>query len=351
MSVLVETEKNYVLVRPEIESLLRHCTVKLSKLDNVLAYVPQKKLCSVLTDHKRPHTRSQCAPKPVPVRRHPRGAHKKDTYCEPDLTSDDESRRKRSKPIPHHDGPSEERVIAQNQQTVHPKQRLPPSKPSSAESTDSPTTNNSSSAETEIYTPDSEPDSRPAPKGKFNITTKTLKKSKKYKCKYCEVICDSSKSLTDHHQHKHKIMYCKICNKAFNNPTTYNQHLKSHTKSGQACEICGKRFAYASQLKTHQSVHSNERHVCSHNNCSKSFKNLGDLTRHEKQHTGEKHQCPDCDYSSIDIRNFESHRFRHSQITQYSCEFCGEEFVYNTQYQRHIKDYKCKLKCSDSPEY
>ena len=148
-----------------------------------------------------------------------------------------------------------------------------------------------------------------------------------------------------------KIMYCKICNKVFNNPTTYSHHVKSHTGSGQSCPVCGKLFVYVSQLKKHQSVHSDKRHLCSQEGCSKSFKNLGDLTRHLKQHTSEIHQGPDCDYSHVDICNFESHRFKHLQIKQYTCEFCGEEFVYNTQYQCHIKNFKCKPKGSKSPEY
>ena len=351
MSVLVETEKNFVLVKPEIEAQLRHCSVRINKLDSVLAYVPSKDLCSVLLKTERPHTRSQCTSKPVPTRRHPRVAHNNKTYHESDLISDEEPNRKRSKPTPCQDGPSEERMNSQNQITVHPAQRLPPVKTSSAEASDSPTNDDSSGNETELYTPESESESGPAPKGKFNITTKTLKKSKKYKCKHCELICDSSKSLTEHHQKKHKIMYCNICSKAFDNPTTYSRHLKSHTKTGQICSICGKCFAHASQLQTHQSVHSDQRHKCSHDGCSKSFKNLGDLTRHVKQHTGEVHQCPDCDYSNRDIRNFESHRFKHSQISQYTCEYCGKEFVYNTQYHRHIKNFECKLKGSESPKF
>ena len=94
MSVLVETEKSYVLVKPDIEAQLRHCTVNLTRMDTVLSYVPKKDLCSVLLGQNRPHTRSQCTPKPVPTRRRPRGAHNTKPYCESDLTSDDEPKRK-----------------------------------------------------------------------------------------------------------------------------------------------------------------------------------------------------------------------------------------------------------------
>ena len=206
-------------------------------------------------------------------------------------------------------------------------------------------------ADTEIYEPDLEEKTTDAPKGAFRITVKRLKKSKKYNCKYCDSSYDSIKMLKDHHQKSHKIMYCNLCNRAFNNPTTYSQHLKGHSSKGHICAVCGKGFAYESQLKTHQSVHSDERHKCTYESCSHNFKNRGDLTRHLKQHETDKHQCPDCTYSNVDLRNFESHRLKHSRITKYTCNICEKEFIYNTQYQRHINEQKCKGKRSASPEY
>ena len=99
------------------------------------------------------------------------------------------------------------------------------------------------------------------------------------------------------------------------------------------------------------SGHSKIRHKCTYQSCTRDFKNIGDLTRHLKQHNSEKHQCPDCNYSNADARNFESHRLKHSRITKYSCDVCNQEFIYNTQYQRHIAEKKCKVKQSASPEY
>ena len=124
-----------------------------------------------------------------------------------------------------------------------------------------------------------------------------------------------------------------------------------HSSKGQICAVCGKRFAYESQLKIHQSVHSNEKHKCMYASCTCSFKNIGDLTRHLKLHKAKKHECPDCTYSNMDLRNFESHQLSHLRITKYMCNVCKKEFIYNTQYQRHIKEQKCKAKHSASPEY
>ena len=210
---------------------------------------------------------------------------------------------------------------------------------------------------TELYTPDSDQETSTASKGTkiskgaFKITVKGLKKARYYHCKYCDKSFDSSKGLTEHHQKKHKILYCKLCNRAFNNPTTYSHHLKTHSGRCHICLDCNKAFAYASQLKTHLSVHASERHKCSRTNCNSSFKNLGDLTRHLKLHDAKVHQCTDCNYSHIDIRNFESHHLSHSRISKYTCKDCGQEFIFNAQYQRHVRKKKCKFKHSASPEY
>ena len=327
MEVLVETDF-MVLVKPSVALSLKECMVKLDKIDNILTYVPKKDYCKALANNTRPHTHSQCKPKPKPSSRHPRSAQSKGTYFESDITSEDEPSNKRQRTTPS-SGPSAARIDAQYRLTEPPQQRLPPSRPTSTEASSS--INDSAPADTdsdatEIY----EPSEYEAPKGRFRITTRTLKKGKKYKCKYCEKICDSSRELTEHHRRRHKILYCNVCNEAFNNPTTHARHLKSHTIKGHSCPDCGKEFAYASQLATHQSVHSTDRLKCEFKNCSKSFKNVGDLKRHHKQHTSVKHQCPDCPYSNADLRNFESHRLIHSRIAKYICETCSEEFVYNT---------------------
>ena len=348
MEVLVETD-SMVLVKPSVALSLKECVVKLDKIDNILTYVPESEYCKALSGNLRPHTRSQCKPQPKPSLRRPRSAQSTGSYFESDFTSEDEPPKKRPKHTPT-TGPSASRIDAQYRQTEHPRQRLPPSRTTSAEASKS--TNDSSAVDTDSDATETyEPSDVETPKGCFKITTKTLKKGKQYKCKYCDVICDSSRELTEHHRLKHKILYCNVCNKAFNNPTTHARHLRSHTVKGHSCPNCGKQFAYASQLATHQSVHSTKRHKCEYKNCNKSFKNAGDLKRHHNQHTSVKHQCPDCPYSNADLRNFESHRLIHSKIAKYKCDICSEEFVYNTQYQRHLKDQKCKVKRDASPEY
>ena len=252
-------------------------------------------------------------------------------------------------------GPSDSRIQAQKSKTDHPKQReltLLSDTPITSDTGN----DNHSDAETELYSPpEDDPDSEPepvAPKGKFTIKTKSLKKARIYNSSFCDKTCDSAKLLVEHHNKSHKILYCGDCSRAFNNITTYKRHVRSHSAKGVTCKDCGKNFAYQSQLNTHSTVHSNIRFKCDRENCDKSFKNNGDLTRHLKQHTATAYKCPDCDYENVDIRNFESHRLYHSRITKHSCEYCAEEFIYNSQLQRHLNDNACQwIKPSASPDY
>ena len=179
-----------------------------------------------------------------------------------------------------------------------------------------------------------------------------MKKTKKHVCSICDKNFDNARLLVSHQVETHKIKYCDICNHAFNNIITYKHHVRSHSNKGVQCKDCGKSFAYQSQLSMHSAVHSTNRFKCNHGSCTKSFKNQGDLTRHVKQHTSVKHKCPDCDYENVDICNFESHQLYHSRITKFKCENCHEEFIYNSQLQRHVKEKVCMIpKRSESPEY
>ena len=159
--------------------------------------------------------------------------------------------------------------------------------------------------------------------------------------------------LTVHHRKKHEILYCDICTKAFNNPTSLVCHKYQHREHKYKC-ACGASFAFSSQLHMHSVVHRRyASHHCVYPNCQHSFKNQGDLKRHAAEHYKQPHECPDCDYKNSDIRNLESHHLKHTDINKYTCEICGKGFKYITQYRRHLKDpSKCIVpKRSKSPEF
>ena len=95
MRVLVETPARSVYVNPKDERQLKRCTIQLSKIDNLLSFLPRKDYCKILTNTNVHHTRSHCKPKAKLVRRHPRAAQNCDSYIESDLNSDDEPKKKK----------------------------------------------------------------------------------------------------------------------------------------------------------------------------------------------------------------------------------------------------------------
>ena len=149
-------------------------------------------------------------------------------------------------------------------------------------------------------------------KGTFTTQSYNLKKIKKVHkigCRMCDTVCNSNKELSCHHQQTHNILYCEVCSKAFNNPSSLAKYQYSHKELRFKCADCDQEFAFESNLKTHCISHRTlATHFCVHPNCSKHFKNKGDLTIHVKEHDGVLHECPDCSYKNPDVRNLESHR-------------------------------------------
>ena len=185
-------------------------------------------------------------------------------------------------------------------------------------------------------------------KGIFTTKSHTLRKkytNRKYICRMCPERSDSARALTAHHREKHGIVYCKVCKRAFNNPISLRRHEYSHREKKFKCSSCSESFNFNSELKTHLIQHQRHaKHLCAFPGCGKLFKNKSDLTRHGKEHTATAIQCPDCEYSSKDKRNFNSHRRTHSKIELYFCNKCDEGFVFNTQKLRHMAQNACQSK-------
>ena len=178
-------------------------------------------------------------------------------------------------------------------------------------------------------------------KGTFKTESHTLRKThvtRTYMCRMCTFKCTSARDLTLHHQEKHGIIYCKICNKAFNNPHSLLRHGYSHKEKRFKCTTCKESFNFNSELVTHQLTHQRRsKHLCAYPKCGRLFKNKSDLSRHAKEHLTVSLKCPDCTYITKSKRNFDSHRFQHSKIERFFCSVCNKGFVFNTQKIRHMK--------------
>ena len=212
---------------------------------------------------------------------------------------------------PSASGPSAERVRAQSKQSEQPSSTLPGLPIPEVDPCDGETELESDvPVETPGKAADSTSTSSPK-KGIISIMSHTLKKktsTRKYRCKICGDVLDSVHELTTHHQTNHNILYCSICNRAFNNPLSLSRHEYKHKHKDLKCPKCDHTFTFESQVKAHMFSHrNNPSFFCIHPNCGKAFFNESDLTRHSKRHNGKWYQCLDCPYKDTDKRNFDSH--------------------------------------------
>ena len=334
------------------------CRVELIRIKSTpTVQLPSLQMTNDLLALNEYFTRSKNKPKPKRKSRHPQHASTNIDYAETEIQSDvdkmPKQSRSRSFPPPA-DGPSQTRITSQDSSTVAPDSCLPPIETENPDDDNDPPSAALPCVTTNTLDP-TQVKSKPKQKGKgtFAMKSFTLKKTKRkrnYGCKLCEAVLSSAHHLTVHHQEKHGILYCEMCNKAFNNPTSLMRHKYQHRELRFPCN-CGAAFAFASQLQTHSVVHCRHAtHHCVYSKCRQSFKNKGDLKRHVLEHTSKPHECPDCDYKNTDLRNLESHRLKHSDIKSYVCKKCGESFKYNTQLKRHLS--KCTgIKRSNSLDY
>ncbi|XP_023370783.1 zinc finger protein 131 [Otolemur garnettii] len=89
-------------------------------------------------------------------------------------------------------------------------------------------------------------------------------------------------------------------------PTSKQEHMKSHSTESFKCEICNKRYLRESAWKQHLNCYHLEEggvskkqrtgkkiHICQY--CEKQFDHFGHFKEHLRKHTGEKpFECPNC---------------------------------------------------------
>ena len=299
----------------DVETLQFHttpCMVNLRRIESILFDDEPLPPAPPVLGPGEHFTRSKLKPRPPRTSRRPRTVSTAVNYTEP-LLSDEDKPLLKPAATPQSSGPSRTRVAAQNQKTVHPDQRLPPVKGTSKD------VDTEDTFEQEFVLPlparktrikNSDP--KPPTKGVVKMKEYKLKKSKpdrKYNCRMCMQTVKSASELLLHHQKKHGIIYCKFCQKAFNNQLSLSRHEYEHTLQRKyKCKLCKDSFPFQSQLTYHMRTHRKRRSFfCVFPKCGRKFKNRGDLNRHACTHTKKIFKCPDCKYTNPDKWNFESH--------------------------------------------
>ena len=163
----------------------------------------------------------------------------------------------------------------------------------------------------------------PMDKGPTGLVSGTV-----HQCKFCEKVCTSESSLTNHinniQQERQNIFRCCKCGCKYNVFNMYIEHLGTHPKNEYKCHECGKQFKDAHLLSLHSPTHLIQ---CPF--CSRTFKDMKLLedhvnNAHSQALAEENKKCSYCDAAYETVHELQEH----SKIHRYfSCEICFAGFV------------------------
>ncbi|KAH1024640.1 oocyte zinc finger protein XlCOF6 [Dendroctonus ponderosae] len=163
---------------------------------------------------------------------------------------------------------------------------------------------------------------------------------KEFKCKICSFMCDTRDQLDVHMEQKHNKHTCDVCGKRFPFESELKTHHRKHEDMETArfrCDMCGKTARTQTQLKVHYRIHTGERPF-SCDTCGKSFKQTAHLKVHMFQHTGKMpFKCKLCDKSFPFQHVMEIHMRTHTGEKPFQCMFCGNAYHDRTTMQKHQK--------------
>lgn len=170
----------------------------------------------------------------------------------------------------------------------------------------------------------------------------------KFHCDKCPKRFPYLSMLTHHMSQVHIMKYfCKYCGKGFPyNGSSYHDHIRTHTgEKPFKCDRCDFRVSIKNRLKYHYaSAHGDTsvelpQHVCEI--CGRCFHNAPNLREHVYTHTDIKRfTCPLC---GRQLRNDSCYR-RHMvgvHKQKFTCELCARDFSSSRGLKRHeYKDHQ-----------
>ncbi|XP_075695548.1 zinc finger and BTB domain-containing protein 48 isoform X2 [Rhinoderma darwinii] len=165
---------------------------------------------------------------------------------------------------------------------------------------------------------------------------------KLFVCEECGHRASSRSGLQMHIKAKHRNerpFVCEFCHHAFTQKTNLNMHLKTHTgEKPFQCHLCGKTFRTQASLLKHNRTHTGERPF-SCEFCDQRFTDKTPLLRHiaSRHQEGRPYYCQVCGKTFKAAEQLRVHVARHRGVRKFECTECGYKFTRQAHLRRHME--------------
>lgn len=169
--------------------------------------------------------------------------------------------------------------------------------------------------------------------------------TRSFPCAECDKSYKSLKWLQNHCKKSHGKHYkCDVCSEEFEEATSLSNHSLLHTSEDNfKCEACGLRFHNSKELKQHVKVH--KKWKC--RRCDIEYETKEELKIHRDRHK-RPFRCVACDFASKTASELKNHMLSHDDIDEFTCKICDETFSTATALYSHqlthinLKKYTCE---------
>lgn len=173
----------------------------------------------------------------------------------------------------------------------------------------------------------------------------------KYNCAHCEASFTKESQIIEHlEEHRFKPTACDVCSRIFHDMKKYKKHIRIHeTNKPFQCKICQRGFFERRLWRRHELQHNVERwHKCT--KCENKFYHKIDLQNHLLKHDGKSaYKCDICSKEFTHRSSWRRHKQSHSGIKMFKCKDCGKEFRQSGHLWQHSKthldvaEYGCSI--------
>ena len=177
------------------------------------------------------------------------------------------------------------------------------------------------------------------------------------KCSLCSESFDSQLELNLHTKLVHKYRFLcssRQCGKTFGILETLKKHVLRHGEMKYLCQVCGHNFLFASDLASHETIHSEEKKFkCTYPKCGKNYKTKAEYNRHynyrHKQKSAESKEikCNICDKIFSKVKYLKEHMKSHMDDLPFGCHYCGKCFKWRLGHKLHVDEEHKKESLSD----